>query len=66
MISYEQENNILRNVSDAHFKALKHKTLNAENPALLPQIYAIAATATADGGKSGIISQQYLSAEKLN
>ena len=53
------------------FKALKHKTLNAENPALLLQctnlqIYAIAATATADGGKSGIISQQYLSAEKLN
>ena len=31
-----------------------------------PTIYAIAATATADGGKSGIISQQYLSAEKLN
>ena len=53
-------------ITDANFKALKHKTLNAENPALLPQIYAIAATATADGGKSGIISQQYLSAEKLN
>ena len=47
-----------------HIKA--NKTLNAENPALLPQIYAIAVTATADGGKSGIISQQYLSAEKLN
>ena len=61
----------MSNVSDANFKALKHKTLNAENPASLPpctnlKIYAIAATATADGGKSGIISQQYLSAEKLN